>query len=355
MDLSGPTSTLGQPYYQGLADAVIFQNRDGGVAGRPIRLVTDDYASDVPKAMNLFNRQLTVDKVLAIQGWGAADTAALATLSQQNRLVFMSADCDASRADPQKAPYNFFIGSTYSDHARMAVNFAKDSGGQTFCFIYPDHPYGQGPIPAGKDYAKRLGLSLGPDVNIGLRATDATGPLQKIKDFAPDFAWLGGTSPSVAVVLRDAAKIGLKTKFIINVWGMDETLPSMAGDILEGRVFGLMLVRQYGYDVPETNRIKTVAGVKPYNHLYNLGWVAMAVMTAGLERAAKIDQLNGPGLKAALETLRDLDTGGLTPPISYTPDDHRPTTTCGLYTFKDGRLVLVTDLSIERRPEYLGW
>ncbi|MBF0527945.1 MAG: ABC transporter substrate-binding protein [Deltaproteobacteria bacterium] len=355
IDLSGPTSSLGQQYYQGLADATTYLNRSGGIQGRPIKLVTDDYASDVPKALALFSKQITVDKALAIQGWGAADTVALAPLVQQNRIVFMSAAFDAGLTDPGKAPFNFFIGATYADQARMAVRFAKESGAQTFCFIYPDHPYGQAPIPAGKEYARRLGLNLRPDVTIGLRATEATAQLQRLLEAEPDFAWLGGTSPSVSVILRDAAKIGLKTKFIVNVWGMDETLPKMIGDNIEGRIFGFLTVRPFGYDVPGTLKIKTMAGDKVYSHLYNLAWVAMMVMAEGLDEAAKVDQLNGPGLKNALEKLTNFDTGGLTPPLSFTPEDHRPTTTCGLYTFKNGRVVLVTDMSIERRPEYLGW
>ena len=100
------------------------------------------------------------------------------------------------------------------------MTYAKDMGAKKVVFIYPDHPYGKNPIPAGKDYAKKLGLQIGPDEIVNLRAIDATSQLLNMKKFDPDFAWIGGTTPSTAVIIKDAAKHGLRTKFMINCWGL---------------------------------------------------------------------------------------------------------------------------------------
>ena len=35
-----------------------------------------------------------------------------------------------------------------------------------------------------------------------------------MKKFNPDWAWIGGTAASTAVIIKDAAKLGLTTKFI---------------------------------------------------------------------------------------------------------------------------------------------
>ena len=81
----------------------------------------------------------------------------------------------------------------------------------------------------------------------------------------------------------------------------------------------------------------------------------MMVMWEGLKRADKAGQLNGPGLKAALETLRDFDTGGLTAPITFTPTDHRPNTALRIFKMSDNKLVPVEAVSIEREDRFLGW
>ena len=354
-DISGPTGAVGKDYAAGGVDAAAYINANGGVDGIPIKLIPNDYAYQIPQAVSLYKKYLSVDKVFVIQGWGTGDTNALKPLINRDKVVFMSASYDGNLTDPSKTPYNFFIGSSYSDHVRMAMRYAKENGGTKVCFIYPDHPYGKNPIPAGKDYAKKMGLQIGPDISVGLRATDATSQLLQMKEFDPEFAWVGGTTPSTAVIIKDAAKLGLKTKFLINTWGIDETLPKLAGEAAEGRSFGFVVVRPFGYDIPETAKIKTITGDKTYTLHYNKCWASMMTMLEGLKRAKAAGNLTGPGLKAALESLRDFETGGITPPLTFTSEDHRPTTQCGLYTIKDGKLVLVTDVSIERTKEYLGW
>jgi len=85
---------------------------------------------------------------------------------------------------------------------------------------------------------------------------------------------------------------------------------------------------------------------------YVQGWSSMMVMWEGLKRAEALD---GPSVKAALETITDLDMGGLTAPITYTPTDHRPNTTLNINKIDaDGKIVTVKTVTLERRPEWLG-
>jgi branched-chain amino acid transport system substrate-binding protein len=235
------------------------------------------------------------------------------------------------------------------------MRYAKENGAKKVCFIYPDHPYGKNPIPAGKDFAKKMGLEIGPDISVALNATDATSQLLQMKEFGPDFAWIGGTTASTAVIIKDAAKLELPTKFIVNTWGIDENLARLAGAAADGRTMGFIVVRPFGYDIPASAEIKKVAGDNKYTLHYNKSWASMMVMTEGLKRAKEKGELTGPGLKAAIETLTDYDTGGLTPPLTFTSEDHRATTTCGLYKIEGGALQLVQDLTIDRTKEYLGW
>ena len=222
-DISGPTGAVGKDYAAGAVDAAKYINDTGGIDGIPIRLIPNDYAYEIPKAVNLYKKYVGVDKVFVIQGWGTGDTNALKLLVNKDKIVFMSASYDGNLTNPNEHPdpmnpdknlpgnpYNFFIGSSYSDHIRMAMRYAKEQGAKKVCFIYPDHPYGKNPIPAGREYAEKMGLEVGPDVSVGLRATDATSQLLQMKEFNPEFAWVGGTTPSTAVIIKDAAKLGLK-------------------------------------------------------------------------------------------------------------------------------------------------
>jgi branched-chain amino acid transport system substrate-binding protein len=73
------------------------------------------------------------------------------------------------------------------------------------------------------------------------------------------------------------------------------------------------------------------------------------------EAMKKAEALDGPSVKAALETLKDFDTGGLTAPVTFTSTDHRPNTTLNINKMDaEGKIVTVKTVTLERRPEWLG-
>jgi branched-chain amino acid transport system substrate-binding protein len=81
----------------------------------------------------------------------------------------------------------------------------------------------------------------------------------------------------------------------------------------------------------------------------------MMVLTEALKIADKKGQLNGPGVKAALESLKNFDTGGLAAnKITITETDHRPFMTVNVTEFQKGKMVLKKTLDLPRKPEWLG-
>ncbi len=354
-DITGPTSAVGKDYAAGAVAGEKYWNKKNVLGGDMLKLIPNDYAYKIPQAVTLYKKYKSVDRVFVIQGWGTGDTNALRPLVNKDKIVYLSASYDGNLTNPKKNPYNFFIGTSYSTCIRLAMVYAKENGAKKMVFIYPDHPYGKNPIPAGKDFAKKQGLQIGPDQIVGLRAIDATSQLLAMKKYNPDFAWIGGTTPSTAVILKDAAKLGLKTKFVINPWGFDENLPRLAGKAAEGRAFGLLVVAPFGANVPGMKDVVASAGGKNYTLHYVKSWVSMMVMVEGMGRAKRAGKLNGPGLKAALETLKDFGTGGLTAPITFTPTDHRPNTSCAIGGVKGGKIYIEKNVTFPRMPEYIGW
>ena len=362
-DITGPTSAVGKDYAQAAKDAERYINENGGVNGRKVQVIANDYAYKIPESVNLYKQYKDVDKVFVIQGWGTGDTNALKGQVNKDQIVYISASYDSKLGDPSKTPYNFYVGTSYSDGIRLAMKFVKDTfkGNRAprVVFIYPDHPYGKAPIPAGKEMAKELGIEVGPDEIVGLRAIDATSQLLHMKEFDPDWAWVGGTTPSTSVVVKDAAKLGLRTKFISNVWGFDENLIKLAGDAGNDRIYGMAPFAYWGEDVPgmkaalEAAKKTDPKGVHTVRYIQ--GWSAMMVMWEGLNRADKAGELNGPGLKKALESLENFSTGELTAPITFTPTDHRPNTALRIFKMSNNKLVPVISVSIQREARFLGW
>jgi branched-chain amino acid transport system substrate-binding protein len=360
-DTTGPTSDVGKDYAVAAVDAAEYINSHGGVNGRMIDLIANDYGYKPDKAVELY-KTYKDQGIFLIQGWGTGDTNALKELTNKDKIVYMSASYDSGLNDPAKTPYNFYVGTSYGDAIRGAMQYVADtwtdeSRRPRVVFIYPDHPYGKNPIPAGKAMAKELNLDVGEDQIVALNANDAISQLTNMKMFNPDWAWIGGTVASTAVIIKDAAKLGLKTRFLINVWGFDENLVKLTGDAADERAYGMAPFTFYGTDVPGMKPIMEIHRQKHPNETYTVhyiqAWVSMMVMWDALKNATTLD---GPGVKAALEQIHDFDTGGLTAaPITFTPTDHRPNTTLFIYKVNsEGKIVPVTKATLERKPEWLG-
>lgn len=355
-DLSGATSDVGRPYAEGVKDAAKYLNQQGGINGQKIQLMQVDYAYNVQQAMAAYNR-FKSQGIVALQTWGTADTEALVRQVARDEIPTFSASYSAHLTDPKIAPYNFFIAADYSTQIRGALEYLyrnwEEDRAPRMAFIYPNHPYGLAPIPAGKDYAKELGFELVGEENVGLGDMDSTTQLIRLNRQNPDYVWVGGTISSTAVILKDAQRLNMNSVFITNIWGSDEQLLSLAGSAVNGHI-GLQAAVVYGADVPGMEVIKELTENKPQMTHYVRGFASMLVMAEGIRIAMDNNELNGPGIRDAVRTLRDFDPMGLTPPISFYPDDHRPNMSVNIYRLHQDGMELLTTETLERKDEWLG-
>jgi branched-chain amino acid transport system substrate-binding protein len=172
-----------------------------------------------------------------------------------------------------------------------------------------------------------------------------------------DYAYIQNTVSWAAIILKDAKKNGLKTKFFLNNYGMTEQLPDLAKDAAEG-VYGMITTTPYGANVPGMKKITDWHAkhhpTDTHNLVYVRGWTYALVWTEGLKIADKNKQLNGEGVKKALETLKNFDMGGLVQNVTYTADDHRASTKSAVYVVKGGKLTKVDEFEVPRKKEWLG-
>ena len=355
-DLSGPTSSVGRPYADGIKAAAAYINSGGGIGGRQLELMQVDYAYEVQQALAAYKKFIS-QGIIALQGWGTGDTEALVQFVARDKIPTFSASYSAHLTDPKKAPYNFFVAADYSTQHRAALKYLMDSWKKDraprLAYTYPDVPYGLSPVEAGREYAQELGFEIVGEEVVGLKAMDATTQLLALQKREPDFVWIGGTTPSAAVVMKDAEKLNMETTFFTNIWGNDENLVKLAGDAANGNI-GCQGAAIYYDEVPGAALVRKITGGEYKMTHFLRGFASMLVMAEGMKRAAEKDELDGPGIKAALETLRDYDPMGLTPPISYYPDDHRPTMSVFLYRYMDGAMERIASPELERRDEWLG-
>lgn len=350
-DLTGATSEVSLPYADAVRLYVQAANGQGGVNGRKVELVEVDYAYQVPKAVDAYKKFLSQDKVVAILGWGTADTEALSPLVGQDKIPYMSASYAESLVDnTTNHPYNFLLGTTYSDQMRVLLKYVKDNWKQTdrkagVAFVYPDNPYGRSPIPTGREVAGRLGINVVDEQLMSFDALDATAQLRSIQLKGADFIIINSLTPATAVAVKDAAKLGLKAQIITLNWASDEDLVKRAGSAAD-MVIGATPFTFLSEDSPGFNELKAAykaKGSDPGTLTVRQvqGWLTAKLMLEGIKRAG--DKVTGETIKAGLETIRDYDTGGITAPITWTKEDHAGNKYMKLYQVRNGAWVALTE------------
>jgi branched-chain amino acid transport system substrate-binding protein len=360
-DLTGITSDVGKPYAQGVRDYVALTNASGGVNGKKIKLIDVDYGYKIPEAVSAYKR-MKEEQVVLINGWGTGDTLALKNFINEDKIPYFSGSFAGDLTDPAKTPYNFFVAPSYSDQMRAWLSWVKEDWKDTsrapkVAFFYGDNAYGKAPMEAGRRFAKETGIEVVDEEILPGNFQDATSQLLNMKQKGADYAYINVTTTGVSLVLKGAKALGLATKFGSNPYGFSEQLPLVAKETAEG-VTGVMPHVPFGTAVPG---MKALEAFHKANHptdthdaMYVRGWASATVWVEALKRADKAGKLSGEGVKAALETFKDFDLGGLTSPVTWTATDHRPSTTCAVFTVKGGKLVKVKDYTFARKAEWLG-
>ena len=362
-DITGGTGSVGTPYAEGVRDYVRYINEEkGGINGVQIELLDVDYAYKIPQALAAYKKFKT-QKVVAIQGWGTGDTEAMSPLIKKDQIPYFSASYSEHLTDPKVTPYNFMVGTTYADQARVALKFIKDtwtdkSRNPRVAFIYNDTGFGRSPFftvkfqgqnfDGAEAYAKEIGVDLVAKPIIGLRALDATPQLLNMKKADPDFAICQETSV-MATILKDAKKLKLRTKFFALNWAMSGKIRDLAGEAAEGCYW----TNPFCIWEDDTAGVKEAKMISEKYHPgkvqivnYFQGFTAMKVMVEAISRVK--GEINGPAIKAALEGMTDFDTGGLTVPISFSAKSHKGSMGLRIYQIQKGHFVPVKKVVLSR-------
>lgn len=352
-DITGPTSDVGKPYSEGIKAFVKSKNESGGIQGRQIELISDDYGYKVDRAEELYTQYVTQDNVIAFSGWGTGDTEALRGKITEDKIPFFSASYSIQLANPAETPYNFLFGTSYSDQLVIAQKWALEdwasqgnSDAPKFAYLHHDSPFGKSPLPEGKAHAEANGVeALGVPSPGG--ATDLTAQLTQIKDFGANYVFLQNVSSPASLAIRNAQEQGLDIQFVCLNWCANDLLIGLSSDAGEGVVGAIPFAppssgakgAKEALDYAAANDIKVADEI-----LFVQGWWSMAILIEGMERAAKEgEELTGEKIKTAMESISGFETGGVAAPITFSSTDHRGNKSLKMYRVESGAWNPITD------------
>jgi branched-chain amino acid transport system substrate-binding protein len=361
-DLSGATGDVGTPYGEGVIAYVDWRNSNGGINGRPIELLSQDYTYSVETAENLYT-EFVGEGVVVFMGWGTGDSEALRTRVTEDEIPFISASYSGNLNDPMgEAPYNFLIAPTYNDQLTIMMTYMlaewTDAGNaaedMNVVLFHNDSPFGTAPIPDGEAFAEAYGVGFSA-VPMPRGATDFTAELQQADDAGVTHIVVQNVSSPAALLASNTVDFfgGIGSDFVefgcLN-WCADELFVRLAVDAAEG-VLGAIPFTPTTVEVPGQETPREYLGgqeeLEAASLHFTQGWTAMSIMAEAIGRTldAGLD-LTGPNIKATLETFSEdpFDTGDITAPISFTAEDHRASRALHIFTVEMGAWVEASDL-----------
>jgi len=344
-DLTGATGDVGTPYNDGMLGYIDWINGEGGIEGREIDATSKDYAYDVPTAERLYKEYLN-NGAVAVQGWGTGDSEALSGKVTQDEVPFMSASYAEALTDPAQAPYNFVVAPTYSDQMRVGLNWIdEDSEGTAeVAFFHNDSPFGLAPLADAETWIEEKELDIAMTAYpMPAGAANYVGLLSRAKAQGAKYVLIQNVSSPAATVAKDIAAQGLDMRIVCLNWCADELFVETAGDAAEGHVliqpFAPVTADQPGHADIEGFLADKDSSLAEEGVHYVQGWYTMHILAEGIRQVLDDgDDLTGPAIKEALETMGPIDTGGVvgTGEVEFTADSHRGSTGSGIYVAEGG-------------------
>ena len=341
---SGRWGDSGRECAKGMLDAARWLNQREGVSGRKLEIILIDDTSQPSETMAAYRKLNEADRILLLYMYSAETALALTPHFHFDRIPTFISSLPSQFANASKYPYVFSITPTPLNLAKIAMNFISDKSGikvrkPKVIFIGSSDHFGRHFLDETKEYAKGLGIDIGPDVWI----TDASqvakhipSLLATINAYNPDFAYLSLTSKETSSLLEEIKRLDLKTKWICNKRAFDENLMPFDG------VLGVQPISPFGEDIPGMAGIKEAHQkwhpYDPHALSYVEGWATTQVISEALRRSLPEQGFSRERVKLALEGFKDFVTGGLTPPITFTSKDHRPSVESRILIVKDGKL-----------------
>ena len=348
-NLSGSQADLDVPSSRGARMAIEDANREGGVLGRPLRLVLENGESKPAvvekKTSDMLNRFPTMSAMM-----GLSDTdmvLAAAPVAAANQRLFLTSGATSPRLPAQIPKYLFL--SCFGDNVQAAAGAEwayRDLGAHTVSILFnTDKSYTRLLQGYFQTSFKQLG---GKVLSVkGYKPDDLIQAIQSLRK--ADFIFLSAADPSEALKL---VRLLRKAGFSIPILGGDgfdsEDVWQKPPDIND------VFFTTHVYLGPENDDPKVVAFRKAYSETYQgnipdafaaLGYDTVRLLIMAISEAGSPDPAK---VLDALAGIREFE--GVTGTMGYTPDSRIPRKSVTILQIEGGKRKLVRQLLPERVP-----
>lgn len=209
--VTGPAAFLGEPEKNTLEMMVKELNAKGGIKGSPVEVVIYDTTGDATKAVQLANKLIKDDKVVAIIGPSTTgETMAVKPVTEKEQIPLISCAAGIKITEPVN-PWTFKTPANDQIAGEKILNYAEKLGQKKLALLTVSDGFGASGREQLKSLAAQKGFTIVADETYGPKDTDMTAQLTKIRGAGADAIICWGTNPGPAVVTRNVKQLGITT------------------------------------------------------------------------------------------------------------------------------------------------
>jgi len=331
VDLSGPGKYAGPSLIAGAKQYAAWVNDMGGVNGRKIKILVEDNGIFPNTTMKAAKKVILKDEVFAIGfNLGSSGSSAILPLCEENQVVLMPHGANKKFYDPGNkwvfVPYPV----QYSMACRVVEYILEKNPKARIGMIYQDDEFGREGLEGARAAAKFMKSKIIKAAPYKMGTIDFSPHMRAMKEGKADYVILWTYLGQTAAVIKEKVKMAWDVPLVASNTNNMPPLFALAGK----HVDGLMIVSAY---VPAHTNVPGIMRMKEINrkygklekelgnpmypdhmHLASLGYLVAVV--EGLRNAGR--SLTPDSFVKGLESIKDLDMGGMCPNFTFGPKRH---------------------------------
>lgn len=328
---SGPAQRLGDSMREGAQLYFDEVNRNGGVNGRKIKLVSLDDGYEPDRAVPNTKKLIDDEKVFALFGYvGTPTSYAVLPIVTEAKVPFFGAFTGAEGLRTPFNKYVFNVRASYFQETEALVEFLVKHGKKRIAVFYQDDAYGKAGLQGVQLAMARRKIPIAALGTVERNTVDVNGAVTVISKANPQAVIMISAYKSIAAFVRAMNKTGSRPEYLNVSFVGSDALAEELGP--EGHGVYVSQVVPYPWDPGFSVAIeftalakKNAPNLKPsFNNIE--GYICAKIFVEGLQRTGK--DLTREKFVTALESLRDLDVGKFR--VSFSPTNHNGSNYVGL-------------------------
>jgi branched-chain amino acid transport system substrate-binding protein len=325
--LSGPTATVGASEHEGVIYGIDEINKQGGIDGHKIKLLSSNDNSDPPTAISQVRAAISNPSVVAILGpTGSTEVTAAKPLVTSAKIVMLASSISPDITDPL-SPYVFRTYANSIDQSKGILAFLKSKGALKIALLYPNDSGGEEAASEFTAESPSLGVTLSSKEVYPGDTTNPTVQAVQAVQAHPDaiIVWDTQNTARLGLVVKTLRAQNTSAMIVLPEAAAGAQFTQFAGPAAVGAYYLASLVPDDPAPGPQAdfvNGYTKYSGSAPDENVL-LGYVKTEVLAAAIKAVlAKNQTVDRANLAAAMNQLSNVPT--VIGAVSYSATDHDP-------------------------------